>query len=92
MAGTRQITYASLSDMAGGKVVYSDAKTWGELKGSEPDIFLKSQKMKPWVKGADETGHGRALQSDDALLPEGNFTLTFILDKNDSGYKLTRRL
>lgn len=88
MAGTRQITYASVSDTAGGQVVFSDAETWGSLKASENDILMKSNKMKAWVKAENGVGPGYSLQSDEAKLPDGNFTLTFIVDKNDSGDKV----
>lgn len=84
MAGTRKITYASVSDMAGAQVTYSAAVTWGELKQENVDIDTKSIKMKPWLRGV-AGAEGKALLFNDQTLPEEDFVIVFITDKNDSG-------
>lgn len=86
MGSTRKITYASISNTTGATSIYSSAEAWGQLKGENLDIDLKSKGMKAWVKTG--TGNeGYALTSNDSRLPEGDFLLYFILEKNDSGAK-----
>jgi len=81
---TRSITYASVSDMAGAQTIFSAAETWGQLKNENADIGAKAMKMKPWIKG-ENGAEGYGLTSEATKLPEGNFVLYFLVDKNDSG-------
>ena len=84
--GTRQITYASVKDTSGAKTIFSKATTLGELKNSDADLKIASQGMKAWVKsieGDDRPGY--SLDTEGAILPEGNFELVFLNNKNDSG-------
>ncbi len=83
---TRKITYASTANMAGASAVYSAATTWGELKREQPDVEAKSIGMKAWIKG-EGTNAGNALTNDGQSLPDTDFVLYFLLDKNDSGSK-----
>lgn len=81
---TRKITYASTANMSGASAVYSAAATWGELKKEQPDIEAKSMGMKSWIKGEGPNA-GTALTTDVQGLPEVDFVLYFLVDKNDSG-------
>ncbi len=80
MGSTRQITYGSISDQAGAQTTYSAAETWGELKTQERSIGLLSTGMSALVGGTSEK-----LTSDSQRLPEGDFSLYFVLEKNNSG-------
>ena len=86
MGATRKITYASTASMTGASVVFSAASTWGELKKEQTDLDAKSLGMKAWVKG-DTPNSGFALTNDNQSLPDGDFVLYFLVDKNDSGNK-----
>jgi hypothetical protein len=72
MSGTRAIVWGSTANPGKGGTIYSDAQTKGELFASNPDA------TKPGDKGY-------ALSDDFTKLPEGNATLYFLVDKNDSG-------
>lgn len=85
MAGTRSITYASVQDMDGAKTIFSAATTWGELRAENADLDAKAIKMKPWIKQG--SGEGTGITSNDQVLPEGDFRVVFLVDKNDSGSK-----
>lgn len=84
MANTRKVVYGSVGNEEGAKTIFSSASTLGELKAQEPDVDLKSQGMKAWIKDASG-GKGYGLEGDNAKLPDGDFTLFFLINKNDSG-------
>lgn len=83
MAQTRKITYASVQSTTGATTIFSAATTWSQLKSEVPDIEAKSLNMKPWVKGTDEQ-EGYSLLNNPQL-PESDFTIYFLVNKNDSG-------
>lgn len=77
---TRKIIYASMQGNNGSQTVYSSAATWGELKQQQTDIAAKSMGMKALIReGKIE------LTNDQQALPEGDFNLYLILEKNNSG-------
>lgn len=80
MGSTRTITYGSISNTAGAQTAYSGAETWGELKSGETAIGLLATGMSALVGGTSEK-----LTSDSQKLPEGDFALYFVLEKNNSG-------
>lgn len=86
MAGTRTVTYASVSSPGQGKTVYSAAATRDELYTEFPELELLSKGMKAWVRdGSNATDKGYGLTDGYTKLPEGNIVLYFLVDKNDSG-------
>lgn len=84
MAGTRKVTYASVSNLSGGNVAFTAAETRDQLYADVPEIEMLSKGMKPWIKG-ETANSGYGLPSGDSKLPEGDFVLYFLVDKNDSG-------
>ena len=82
---TRKITYATVSNSAGGNTVFSNAETRDQLYKEFPEIELLSKNMKPWIKGETPSDKGYGLTTGDTRLPEGDFVLYFLVDKNDSG-------
>lgn len=84
MQGTRKITYASVANISGAKTVFSNAETWGQLQSAEPEMTMLAKGMKPFIQGATPKD-GYALSSTESRLPEGDFVLYFLVDKNDSG-------
>lgn len=83
MGATRKISYASTSQ-AGVQHVFSGAETWGELKKENAGIEAASLNMKPWIKGEGPNA-GVGITSDTQKLPEDDFTMYFLISKNDSG-------
>lgn len=81
MGQTRKITYASTSGgTGGGTTIFSAAETWGELKSENVDIDAKATGMKAFIR-EDK----RELRSATDKLPDGDFTLYFLMEKNNSG-------
>lgn len=80
---TRSITYGSIS---GGEnsngTIQSNAETWGDLKAQEANIAALSVGRKAVVKFP---GNDFTISSDSDQLPDGDFKLYFVVDKNDSG-------
>lgn len=86
MAGTRKVTYASVSDLNGGSTIFSSAETRDQLYAEEPKLELLSKGMKAWVRDAGNAADkGYALSTGETKLPEGDIILYFLVDKNDSG-------
>lgn len=85
MQSTRKVVYATVSNLNGAVTAFSNASTKGELFKEIPDLEVLSKGMKPWIKGATANDKGYGLTSDDTKLPEGDFVLYFLVDKNDSG-------
>lgn len=77
---TRKITYGSISSMSGAQEIFSNAKTWGELKRSENAISAAATGMSALIGGTNSK-----LTSDSQSLPTEDFTLYFVLEKNNSG-------
>jgi adenine deaminase len=80
---TRSVKYGSISqgtDSSG--VFYSAATTWGELKSEEPKLDALSHGMSALLRQGSVK---IALTSDSDSLPEGDITITFVTDKNNSG-------
>lgn len=86
MGLTRKINYGSISNNQNGEV-YSGAETWGELKSAEPVIGSLAVNMTAVVHTA--SGTQIKVTSDSQRLPESDFTIYFILEKNNSGGELT---
>lgn len=84
MQATRKVTYGSVADTLGAKTVFSAASNWGELKNDDANIGALAMNMKPWIKG-EGNNQGYGLSSDTTQLPTGDFTLYFLVNKNDSG-------
>jgi len=76
---TRKIVWTSTA-APGQNTVFSAATTWGQLKSEDAELGARSIGMKAFVK---ETS--TSLTSDSQSLPEGDFTLYFLVEKNDSG-------
>ena len=88
MGATRKITYSSVANPAGASTIYSSAETKGELFTEHSELELLSKGMKAWVRNSsDPSDKGYGLQHDGQKLPEGDFVLYFLVDKNDSGNK-----
>lgn len=82
---TRKIKYGSIADSgATGGEIFSSATTFGELKEQEATIGVLSAGMSALAK-PEGGGANVKLTSDSQSLPEGGFTLWFVLDKNASG-------
>jgi hypothetical protein len=77
---TRKITYASVNFLGDPKVTYSSATTWGELKTQEQDLAANSVGYKVFI-----TEPKTELTNNNQALPEGDFSIVFLLDKNNSG-------
>lgn len=77
---TRKITYGSISSMSGAQEIFSNAKTWGELKRSEAAISAAASGMSALIGGSNTK-----LTSESQPLPVDDFTLYFVLEKNNSG-------
>lgn len=78
---TRKITYASTTSAAADpKTVFSAAETWGDLKKEDADIGAKAHGMRACIREGNIT-----LTSDSQKLPTGDFTLYFLVEKNNSG-------
>lgn len=84
MAGTRRVQYASVANLSGGKTEYTSAETRDQLYAEFPEMELLSKGMKAFIKGATPQ-EGYPLSSGSSKLPEGDFVLYFLVDKNDSG-------
>lgn len=80
MGATRKITYASVQFLGDPKVIFSAATTWGELKTQEPDIAANATGYKVFI-----TDPRTELSNSAQVLPEGDFSIVFLLDKNNSG-------
>lgn len=81
---TRKVTYGSVSGVAGSTgSLFSNASTWGQLKTEQAEIGAKSTGMTSMIRLAN--GTNVKLSSEDQSLPEGDFTIYFLLQKNDSG-------
>jgi hypothetical protein len=80
---TRQIKFGSTQDASLKGEVFSNAATWGELKSSEQRIANLSIGMSALAKVSK--GENIKLTSDSDTLPEGNFNLWFVSEKNNSG-------
>jgi len=81
---TRSITYGSTQggENSSGQT-FSAAATWGQLKEEEPKIgALAISGMNALIKYA---GQSINLTSDSQTLPAGDFTLYFVMSKNNSG-------
>lgn len=85
MQATRKITYGSVANTLGAQTIFSAATTWGELKNENADVGALGMNMKPWIKGDAQNTQGYGLTSDSSPLPAGDFTLYFLVNKNDSG-------
>jgi hypothetical protein len=79
----RKVTYASVSDMAGAQEVFTTATTWGALK-REVQALSSFGRMEAWVRNPDGS-EGYKLSNDGTALPEDNFEVVFLNNKNDSG-------
>ena len=86
MQGTRSIKYGSISggDGASG-TIFSAAATYGELKNENQSIGALATGMSALIK-LPSGGNPVKVTSDSQSLPEGDFTLYFVMDKNNSGY------
>lgn len=83
---TRKITWASVANLNGGETLFSSASTRDELYTEFPQLEMASKGMKAWVKDATNTqDRGYGLENGNSRLPEGDVTLYFLVDKNDSG-------
>lgn len=84
MGSYRLIKYGSISggDNASGEVT-SNADTFGDLKAEETTIGALASGMSALAKV--EGKPNVKLTSDSQTLPEGPFTLYFVMDKNASG-------
>lgn len=81
---TRKVTYGSVSGTAGSTgSVFSNAATWGQLKTEQASIGAQAAGMTSMIRLAN--GSNVKLTSEDQSLPEGDFTIYFLLQKNDSG-------
>jgi len=80
MGATRKITYASTNFLGEPKVTYSAAETWGELKTQEQELSAASVGFKAFI-----TEPRTELSSPSQKLPEGDFSIIFLVDKNSSG-------
>ena len=80
MGVTRTITYASVSFLGQPKTVFSAAETWGALKTEQADIAANAVGYKVFI-----TAPRTELTNDSQGLPEGDFSMIFVLDKNNSG-------
>lgn len=71
----------------GVKTIESSASTWGELKSELSSSLSNVQDMKAIVRDTRNT-----LESDEAVLPEGDFTIILTMKKIASGSedKVTR--
>lgn len=78
--GLRKITYASMQGNEGSQSIFSSAAVWGALKLENADIGAKAVGMKAFIR---ETR--TELTSDSQQLPEGEFSMYFIVEKNNSG-------
>ena len=87
MQGTRKFTYASVSDPGNVQGDYTDATTWGELKSKFSGLaaLAADPKKKGWVKSNAPGDQGYHLASDGTALPSSDFTIYFLVSKNDSG-------
>lgn len=86
MGATRSVQYASVSNPGAGKTIYSSASTRQELYNEFAELEIMSKGMKARVRDAnDPQDKGYELSTPDTRLPEGNFVLYFLVDKNDSG-------
>lgn len=87
--GTRSIKYGSVSGGSNSTgSVYSSASTWGELKKEDANIGALSVGMGALVKLGN--GSNLKLTDDSQRLPEGEFTIYFVTEKNNSGYGTNR--
>ena len=84
MAQTRAIKFAT-TDGQPAQVIYSNARTWGELKQENADIYALAQKKTAHIKGDSNNPAGKNLSGEYDPLPEGDFVLYFLITKNDSG-------
>jgi hypothetical protein len=80
MASTREITYGSTAN-PGGQKIFSSATTWGELKKEDQGLALAASAMSAVISGQG----GKKLVNDSDVLPEGNFSLYLMQEKNNSG-------
>lgn len=80
MGATRKVTYASTNFLGEPKVTYSAAETWGELKTQEPELASASVGFKAFI-----TDPRTELSNPTQRLPEGDFSIIFLVDKNSSG-------
>lgn len=81
---TRKITFGATSSQEGAKTHFSNATTWGELKAESAEMSGLAVALKPVVKGETANSSYQLNNAGDKL-PEGDFTLYFITNKNDSG-------
>lgn len=84
MQATRNVQYASITNSSMSGNIYSSASTFGELKGEDAQIgALASSGMKALIK--DGNGNEYQVTGDSTQLPEGDFKMYFVNNKNDSG-------
>ncbi len=79
----RNIKFGSITDINAGGTTMSNASTLGELKKEVPAIDAMSIGMSALAKTSN--GGSVKLNGDSAILPTEDFTLYFVLDKNNSG-------
>ncbi len=83
MGATRAIKFAT-TDGQPAQTIYSNVRTWGELKRESAEIFALAQKKTACIKG-DANNESKNIAGDYEVLPEGDFVLYFLITKNDSG-------
>ena len=76
----RKIIYGSVSGLSGPQTIYSAARTWGELKEENQALNVAANGMTAIISGSSSK-----LSSNNDVLPEGEFSLYLVLDKNNSG-------
>ena len=80
MGATRKITYASTNFLGEPKVIYSAAETWGELRTQETELSTASVGYKAFI-----TDPRTELTNSSQILPAGDFSIVFLVEKNNSG-------
>lgn len=82
MGATRKITYGSLTSKG---EIFSAAENWGALRTEKVEIDQLAAQMSCMCSTSD--GNRFKLTAADQKLPEGEFSLYFLIQKNDSGCK-----
>lgn len=82
---SRKIVYASVQKPGYSNTIYTGVETWGQLKREFPEVAAMAQGMSAFIKRNDGNDDGSTYTSDQQSLPNTDFTIYFLLEKNKSG-------